>query len=288
MLQQYLTGQGPITALAENLLQETMTGTGGQALNAPAIQQYLQDVIYGPARKTLQEQVMPEIAAQYGKGGAYFSTPRAAAETKAGTDLESQLQTIASNLTWQQMQQQKANQMTALTQGLQYPAGKIQMGMQYGGKEREIATGQQNTILNNIQQYLQQKQYEAAVIPGQAGMGSSLMGSLGQGMGSSCCFIFIKGEKLTKQVRNFRDTFFNEDSFVAQGYRKMAKWLVPAMNNKFIKRFVKFIMVDPMAKFAEYYYKNDRCGYLYAPISLFWAFTWGHLGRLNDLLNNSN
>lgn len=95
------------------------------------------------------------------------------------------------------------------------------------------------------------------------------------GFGKSCCFIFIEGDMLTPSVRKIRDQLFPPDCYIANGYRKMAGWLVPLMKrSKLVKSLVKYIMLIPIAKFCHK--KNS----LLIPICVVWCIVWEMYGRV--------
>jgi hypothetical protein len=105
-------------------------------------------------------------------------------------------------------------------------------------------------------------------------------GQVGQSTGytpnfqAGCCFIMLEAGDLTEKVRKLRDKLFPPDSFVAKGYKKMARWLVPMMRKRsVIKSLVKCLITHPIAKFCET--KNSAL----IPICLFWATTWELYGR---------
>ena len=105
-------------------------------------------------------------------------------------------------------------------------------------------------------------------------------GVSGGAAGGGCCFIFIEGDRLTDNVRNARDTFFPKGCTVENGYRKMAKWLVPIMHrNWFIREIVRFIMLNPICNIADHYYGYNSWGWIFSPIGHFWKKVWERMGR---------
>lgn len=96
----------------------------------------------------------------------------------------------------------------------------------------------------------------------------------------SCCFIFIEGERLTTNVRRFRDSLFTKGGVVELGYRRMAKWLVPIMRrNWFVKEIVKATMLTPICSIADYHYGYNSSGWMFRPIGHFWRKVWETLGK---------
>jgi hypothetical protein len=91
---------------------------------------------------------------------------------------------------------------------------------------------------------------------------------------AGCCFIMLEAGDLTEKVKKLRDELFPPNSFVAKGYKKMARWLVPMMRkHSVIKSLVKHLMTHPIAKFCET--KNLAL----IPICLFWTTTWEFYGK---------
>jgi len=103
----------------------------------------------------------------------------------------------------------------------------------------------------------------------------------GMGMGGDiCCFIFIEGERLTENVRSLRDTMFPKGGVVENGYRKLARWLVPKMaRNRFVKGIVRVTMLNPICSIADHYYGYNSYGWIFRPIGHFWKKVFERLGR---------
>lgn len=94
-----------------------------------------------------------------------------------------------------------------------------------------------------------------------------------------CCFIFIQGEGLlTQYARNYRDTYYGNLGTVAEGYRWMAKWLVPLMKKyTLIQNSVKYLMTTPLSRFFEWHYKVNKYGFIFWPFKL-WIMIWRMIG----------
>jgi len=120
------------------------------------------------------------------------------------------------------------------------------------------------------------------------GATGQLMGGAGGAMAAAkgCCFIFLEGNNgvLEDSVRKFRDKCFPPDSRVARGYKMMARWLVPFMRkSSFIKKVVKTLMLDPLARVARWYKGNDKYGWMFIPVGIFWCLIWGESARLKGI-----
>jgi hypothetical protein len=77
-----------------------------------------------------------------------------------------------------------------------------------------------------------------------------------------CCFIFMEAYngKLPWYVRECRDYWYDRIPELGEGYKKMAKWLVPMMQKSKVVRFlVNNLMVKPISQIGEYIVgmKND-------------------------------
>ena len=86
--------------------------------------------------------------------------------------------------------------------------------------------------------------------------------------------------ELTDTVRWARDARYGRGSIVAEGYKKMAKWLVPLMQKSpMVKFLVKYTMTWPIRKVAEKRIVGRHHPALY-PIGFFWEAVWGLYGRI--------
>jgi hypothetical protein len=110
------------------------------------------------------------------------------------------------------------------------------------------------------------------------GMSGAVQG--GGGGSGGCCFIFIQGELLTDNVRMFRDEMFPKGGIVENGYRKMAKWLVPLMaRNWFVLKNTEMLMLKPICSIANHYYGYNSYGWIFTPIGHFWKKVWERMGK---------
>jgi predicted phage tail protein len=96
-----------------------------------------------------------------------------------------------------------------------------------------------------------------------------------------CCFIFIQGEGiLTQWARLYRDTYYGCDGLVANGYRWMAKWLVPLMKKYYlVQNFVKYSMTTPLSRFFEWHFEQNKYGFIFWPFKI-WIAIWGIVGLI--------
>lgn len=100
-----------------------------------------------------------------------------------------------------------------------------------------------------------------------------------------CCFIFCAADpddKLLQMVRRYKDSHYGKLSPIAQGYKRLAIWLVPLMRKyPLVKNIVKILMVNPMSLYAKAFYEEDLLmrNLLY-PITRVWVSIYWILGKL--------
>ena len=109
------------------------------------------------------------------------------------------------------------------------------------------------------------------------------------GMSGCKCYIFMEGGGLTSNVRLYRDEHYKPNTFLSDGYEKMASWIVPVMKRnkksweKFVRWIIKKTMIEPIVAFADAYKNNDKWKQLfYCPFGLFWTRFWDMYGRIKS------
>lgn len=105
---------------------------------------------------------------------------------------------------------------------------------------------------------------------------------LGQ-INNLCCWIFLESYygNMPWWVRRCRDAFYTPER--RQGYKLMAKYLVPLMRKyAFIRMLVNDIIVGPLTIYGGYLYRVEgyEDGRRYEGYTKFWFKTWEILGRL--------
>jgi hypothetical protein len=108
----------------------------------------------------------------------------------------------------------------------------------------------------------------------------------GAGGGAGCCFIFMAGNDgvLEDDVRNFRDRHFPPDSLVANGYKAMARWLVPRMKKSpIVKSIVKKVMLQPLSCVAKWDRTRKGRGWMFIPVGIFWCTVWKEYGMFRNI-----
>lgn len=93
-----------------------------------------------------------------------------------------------------------------------------------------------------------------------------------------CCFIFLEAYgygKIPKCVRRGRDKYYYKNHFMAAGYRRMAKWLVPLMRENLMIRWLVWLMiVNPIT----IHLSKPRRG-INRLITHFWLRYWAITGK---------
>lgn len=102
-----------------------------------------------------------------------------------------------------------------------------------------------------------------------------------KGFGSICCFIMIEyygHDKIPESVRMCRDYFYKKQPKTVRGYKKMASWLVPAMQkSKFVRSLVKYSMVIPLTQYSKYLTGESKWKVVFKPFKL-WLNFWNFYG----------
>jgi len=137
-------------------------------------------------------------------------------------------------------------------------------------------TGQSNLASNVLGQSgsLVNTAYPAQA---QSNYANSPMNALNNIGANACCFIFMEAYygKIPKHVRQRRDTYYRRNPRIANGYIKMAKWLVPLMQySDIVRGLVWMYMVQPL---TQYGYKFNR---KYKWSRKFWFTIWNILGNI--------
>lgn len=101
----------------------------------------------------------------------------------------------------------------------------------------------------------------------------------GQQTSAACCWMFAMGEKLTEDVRNFRDIFFPKESVIGKGYKLMSTAIVPLMKkSKAVTAIMNAICLNPLKACAEYHFGKNDYGIWFAPVGFFWVGLWAGIG----------
>lgn len=97
----------------------------------------------------------------------------------------------------------------------------------------------------------------------------------------ACCFIFMEvyHGTMPSYVRQCRDRYYSVYPQIAKGYKRMAKWLVPAMQNSSLIRAVVWLtMIRPITEHGAFVRRNVT-GTNHKHIRKFWFTIWNYLGK---------
>ena len=111
--------------------------------------------------------------------------------------------------------------------------------------------------------------------------GGAGAGALGYGL-ASCCFIFLESYhgKLPWYVRHCRDHYYVSHPTIANGYKRMARWLVPLMKkSRFISSVVWHTMVHPLSEYGKFVVRLAPQNRRYRIARKFWFSIWHQLGK---------
>lgn len=100
-------------------------------------------------------------------------------------------------------------------------------------------------------------------------------------LGAVCCFIFLEAYKgkIPWCVRYGRDKYYKLNPDIATGYRRMASWLVPAMQmSAFVRGMVWLFMVAPITSHLRRVTGTRRHNYN-TFTTHFWLRIWAFLGK---------
>lgn len=100
-----------------------------------------------------------------------------------------------------------------------------------------------------------------------------------------CCFVFMEyfqNRPLPWFVRRCRDEFASGPR--VEGYRRMAKYVVPGMRkSKLVRSLIKYLLIAPLCGFGGWLYSQPgrryRFGWLCTPFVVFWFTLWSLMGQ---------
>ncbi len=100
----------------------------------------------------------------------------------------------------------------------------------------------------------------------------------------ACCFIMLEAYNgnMPWWVRKSRDHYYSKFPSIANGYKKMAKWLVPMMQKSKIVRFCVWRwMVEPLTQYGGWNHRVDtyQDGKQFKCYRKFWFSVWNFLGK---------
>jgi len=150
------------------------------------------------------------------------------------------------------------------------------------------AQGLQNVVATYLMDQLN-KMYGAAFqapqlsIAGLQGVGQHAVQTgtaASQAAAGACCFNFLEAEgEIHSAVRRYRDEHYPKNGRVGRGYLRCARVFVPLMQKyKSFKAFIRIIMTKPLKSYAQWFYGENRHGFIFRPIAEGWVNYWRLLG----------
>jgi len=243
-------------------------------------------------QRRISEDIIPQFRENFGVTGGLRSSDYAESASRGASQAMGDMIMQAAMQAYQAEEAAKARQLQGAMGGLQAT------GIPYDIMLKSIAgaaglSQEQLPYLNEVLQFLGLSAGQMGKSSGYVSGGQQAGQSANAGMGAAgqaCCFIFIEGEgELTQVVREYRDEHFGHDSYVADGYRAMAKVLVPIMRrSNLVKNIIKYIMTKPLTKVAENYYELNSYGYIFKPLAHFWTGVWSLIGRTKEAINGNS
>lgn len=154
----------PMYAETGQALGDILAGKrGAEYITPTATEQYYQTNIKQPAQYQWMTETAPGIKEQYA-GPGYWSSARAGAVTKSGTELQNWLGEQKGALDWQTLQENRATEEARANR----TAAAIPQGMQYGQMPTQEATNKVSALQNvfgglSATQSQQQAEIDAAI-----------------------------------------------------------------------------------------------------------------------------
>ena len=95
-----------------------------------------------------------------------------------------------------------------------------------------------------------------------------------------CCWNFLAAHGfIPNEVIVYRDEHYEKGCPVSKGYKWMSEFAVPLMEKyKWFKVFMDCAMARPMTKYAQWYCKRNKYGWIFKPIVNFWITLWNEWG----------
>lgn len=101
------------------------------------------------------------------------------------------------------------------------------------------------------------------------------------GSSGSCCFIMLEARygngTMDNVVRRYRDEHMTVKN--KRGYYKVAEVFIPLMRkSKVFKWLVTKTFADPLVSYGKWYYKENKHGWIFAPVKSFWLNIFNIVG----------
>ena len=108
--------------------------------------------------------------------------------------------------------------------------------------------------------------------------------------GGGCCFIMLEARygdgTMDHVVRKYRDEMMTDKN--RRGYYKLAEVLVPLMRKSAVFKFiVQKTFADPLVSYGKWHYKENKHGWVFAPIKSMWMKVFDVLGGDTEFIREN-
>lgn len=105
-----------------------------------------------------------------------------------------------------------------------------------------------------------------------------------------CCFIMLEARygdgTMDSVVRKYRDEMMTDKN--RRGYYKLAEVLVPLMRKSAVFKFiVQKTFADPLVSYGKWHYKENKHGWVFAPIKSMWMKVFDVLGGDTEFIREN-
>ena len=105
-----------------------------------------------------------------------------------------------------------------------------------------------------------------------------------------CCFIMLEARygdgTMDNVVRKYRDEMMTDKN--RRGYYKLAEVLVPLMRRSRVFKFiVQKTFADPLVSYGKWHYKENKHGWVFAPIKSMWMKVFDVLGGDTEFIREN-
>jgi len=112
----------------------------------------------------------------------------------------------------------------------------------------------------------------------------------GEADAAACCFIMLEARygdgTMDDVVRKYRDEMMTDKN--RRGYYKLAEVLVPLMRKSAVFKFiVQKTFADPLVSYGKWHYKENKHGWVFAPIKSMWIKVFDVLGGDTEFIREN-
>jgi hypothetical protein len=112
----------------------------------------------------------------------------------------------------------------------------------------------------------------------------------GEADAAACCFIMLEARygdgTMDNVVRKYRDEMMTDKN--RRGYYKLAEVLVPLMRKSAVFKFiVQKTFADPLVSYGKWHYKENKHGWVFAPIKSMWMKVFDVLGGDTEFIREN-